>query len=1115
MSTAPTAPSASTSRSNFASIFNAALESYKRKTKKDLASHPLLPDLQTCESPEAVLTVLRDQVPAFNESRNSDDGLTKWVTPTVNVLYSFSETIGQGVGLAFPPAGVIFAGIGVLLSMRALAKTSLSRSLTALNIFSAGLRYILASLPTGAMSDIIVKIMVEVLTILGIATKEVKHGRIKTYFKKLTGKREIEDNLERLDKLTQEEARMASAEQLRMTHIVDGKVTGVDDRVRGVEGQVQGVRGDVQDVRVDVQDARGDVRDVGNKVQDVDDRVQRIDSNVQGVGDKLDQVNRNQLRDSLLRWLSPPNPSINHNIACKAHHNGTTQWFFQGSIFNQWKSTGSFLWVHGKPGSGKSVVCSSIVQDIMALRDAGMASMAYFYFDFRDADKQKLCNLLPSLLVQLSARSDPCCDILSQLYSAHDRGVQKPSDHAMAECLKQMLALEGQGPTYIILDALDECPITSSIPSPREEVLELVEDLPDIQIVLERLTERPVSLHDESGQKEDIVNYVSSSVHSDRRMGRWREEDKELVIKTLSEKADGMFRWVFCQLELLRQCFPPSVRRILEELPDSLDETYERILREIQKPNQGHAHRLLQCLVVAIRPLRVEELAEVLAFDFNTEGMPKLNPGWRWEDQEEAVTSACSSLVMIVKDGDSRVVQFSHFSVKEFLTADRLAEPIRDRALASFYDWTIRVDRDSIEDFPLARYAAQYWPTHARVENESSRIKEGMECLFDADKPHFATWLWIYNEDDEGDSMTTMRPEKPAAVPLYYAARFGFRDLAEHLIAEHPEHVSARGGSEGTPIHAAALAGQADILSLLIQHGADLNARNGMGQTPLFLTSKNAKLEAGQFLLNHGADIEARNEYNNTPLIYAIYGNIEFARMLLERGAVINARCQSDKTPLHRAAQRGRIEFVRLLLDHGADVNALDRSGNTPSELGLHYGHPEIVELLSEYRANNERPEVPSSSLPSTTANAILIHSCARPKAFNQPLQRRSSSPLCFTHLDEESRFDKSREPLSLTGSPVDVYPGGERNLTSLFLALSAASATLASSSLTHTFTRRDLSIVPTEPSPYHQSLNHSSTLTSLPAKALKAVICAIFNSAFFDDFKLIFVQPDGTHGRR
>ena len=99
MSTAPTATSTSTSQSNFASIFNASLESYKRKTKNDLSSHPLLPSLQSCESPEAVLTVLRDQVPAFNQSQSSDDGLTKWVAPTVNVFYSFSGTIGQGVGL--------------------------------------------------------------------------------------------------------------------------------------------------------------------------------------------------------------------------------------------------------------------------------------------------------------------------------------------------------------------------------------------------------------------------------------------------------------------------------------------------------------------------------------------------------------------------------------------------------------------------------------------------------------------------------------------------------------------------------------------------------------------------------------------------------------------------------------------------------------------------------------------------------------------------------------------------------------------------------------------------------------------------------------------------------
>ena len=183
--------------------------------------------------------------------------------------------------------------------------------------------------------------------------------------------------------------------------------------------------------------------------------------------------------------------------------------------------------------------------------------MAYFYFDFRDIDKQKLSSLLPSLLIQLSARSNPCCDILSRLYSSHDRGVRKPNDRAMVECLKEMLTLEAQGPTYIIMDALDECPITSTIPSPREEVLDFVDELVglhlpnvhicvtsrpehDIQAVLKELAPRAVSLHDESGQQEDIVNYVTCFVRSDRKVRKWREEDKDLLIKTLSEKADGM-----------------------------------------------------------------------------------------------------------------------------------------------------------------------------------------------------------------------------------------------------------------------------------------------------------------------------------------------------------------------------------------------------------------------------------------------------------------------------------------------------------------------------------------------------------------------------------------------
>ncbi|KAI9438401.1 hypothetical protein BJY52DRAFT_1086037, partial [Lactarius psammicola] len=163
--------------------------------------------------------------------------------------------------------------------------------------------------------------------------------------------------------------------------------------------------------------------------------------------------------------LSPPDPSINQNIACSTQHEGTATWFFKGSIFTEWKSkaTTSLLWIHGKCTPPCSITSSQILITSNHSRRFRkehplVSSMAYFYFDFRDTDKQSLHNLLPSLLTQLSARSDSCYDILSHLYKSHDGGAHKPSTSTLMGCLKEMLTLPGQGPIYIILDALDECP---------------------------------------------------------------------------------------------------------------------------------------------------------------------------------------------------------------------------------------------------------------------------------------------------------------------------------------------------------------------------------------------------------------------------------------------------------------------------------------------------------------------------------------------------------------------------------------------------------------------------------------------------------------------------------
>ena len=183
--------------------------------------------------------------------------------------------------------------------------------------------------------------------------------------------------------------------------------------------------------------------------------------------------------------------------------------------------------------------------------------MAYYYFDFRDVKKQDCYGLLSSLVSQLSAESDSCYNILSQLYSDNMNGTREPDIDSLKECMKDMLNLPGQGPIYIIVDALDECPNLSGTPSAREEVLELIRELVDlelpnvhlcvasrpemdIRVTLDPLAALKISLHDETGQKEDIVKYIKSIVYSDRNMQRWNEDEKQLVVVTLSDKADGM-----------------------------------------------------------------------------------------------------------------------------------------------------------------------------------------------------------------------------------------------------------------------------------------------------------------------------------------------------------------------------------------------------------------------------------------------------------------------------------------------------------------------------------------------------------------------------------------------
>ena len=438
-------------------------------------------------------------------------------------------------------------------------------------------------------------------------------------------------------------------------------------------------------------------------------------------------------------------------------------------------------------------------------------------------------------------------------------------------------------------------------------------------------------------------------------------------------------------------------------MPKTLDEIYGHTLLAIAEEKREYAQRLFRCLTVSIRPLRVEELAGILAVDFDEAALPTFKAAWRSEDSEEALMSVCSSLIAIVDRGDYQVVQFSHFSVREYLTSERLAKS--EEGLSYYHilpepAHTIfaqaspsvilqlddKIDRNTLSHFPLAPYAAQHWVDHARFTNVSSHIQDIIERLFDPTKSHFSAWVWLYDIDHYWKkplSGSEIHPTRPKASSLYYAALLGFRGLAAHLITSHSQDVNSRGGFYITPLHAASVKGHLDVASLLLENvadpnsrdnrdiaellvesGASLDVRNGPEWTPLHMACENGKLDVARFLIGRGSNINSRENNGRIPLHMASHmGHLDIARLLLDCGSDVNARDFRDWTPLHFASQKGHLGLVRHLIDRRADLNAQEEDHWTPMHFASSYGYLEIVKLLVERGAcvdsRNDKKETP------------------------------------------------------------------------------------------------------------------------------------------------------------
>ena len=402
------------------------------------------------------------------------------------------------------------------------------------------------------------------------------------------------------------------------------------------------------------------------------------------------------------------------------------------------------------------------------------------------------------------------------------------------------------------------------------------------------------------------------------------------------------------------------------------------MLKNINENNQDDARRLLHCLAVSARPLRVEELAEILTFDFDVaEGsIPKFDPDRRPRNPEHTILSTCSSLIAIVGNRGSRVVQFSHLSVKEFLTSSHLASStehlsfyrilpgpahtILTRACLGLLLQSNNLSNDkNIRVSPLTEYAAQHWVRHAQFEDVASGVMDGMERLFDADKAHFSAWIDLYDIDAETGG--TVPSERPS--PLYYSALCGFGGLTRHIAVKHPQDVNAIGGSYGFPLVAALCRNHFPVAELLLELGGRVDAQDARKETALHKTINRhgeGAIGAVQFLLEHGADVNAQRDDLWTPLHLAFnVGKLEAARMLLEHHAEVNARNDDGQAPLHllsrfepRQDEDGGVDVARRLLELGANVNEKDKDDATPLHLASYYKRLDIVQVLLDRGAD-------------------------------------------------------------------------------------------------------------------------------------------------------------------
>ncbi|KAF2793076.1 hypothetical protein K505DRAFT_306450 [Melanomma pulvis-pyrius CBS 109.77] len=591
---------------------------------------------------------------------------------------------------------------------------------------------------------------------------------------------------------------------------------------------------------------------------------------------------------TIRQWLSAPDPSTNYHKALSLRQNDTGLWLLESDLYKKWTVKASSIWLHGIPGCGKTILSSTLLENILehASGDPGK-SVAYFYFDFNDKQKQDPQIMVRSLISQLSQQCIKISPGLNGLYSSCGNGQRQPSPAELLQVLRQLI--EERPCTYIIIDALDEC-------GSRRELMSIVKNMlawklqgihllctsrreGDIESTLGRILDDKNILCIQSKAVDlDIQSYVRQRLSEDDSLRKWQNDAiiREKIESSLMEGAHGMFRWAACQLDILGDC--RNRRQLLQalaDLPPNLDETYNRILGAIKESDIPYALRILRWLAFSLRPLLLAEVAEIAAIEANR--YPAFDRDEVLEDPLE-VLNVCSSLVTVVASSNLNnpgrpVLHLAHYSVKEYLVSKRILkskacmyamEPeLCHRSIAKCcLQYLLQFDRPNtlnnvnLNEFALAKYSAEQWVTHLKSSREQDPESIALAVnLLNAEGAAYLTWLCLYDPDVPWRGTYFTRNSLEMRPALYSASQTGLADVVRRLVLELGADINAQGGEYGNALQAASFNGYLDVAQFLflVEKGANVNAQGGRYGNALQAASVNGYLDVAQFLVEKGA----------------------------------------------------------------------------------------------------------------------------------------------------------------------------------------------------------------------------------------------------------------------